>query len=66
MNTTERIAIFTKAIKVMEAYLNGAKIQFKMGYSNVWLDTNDPQWNWDGCDYRVDTSCASFDAAECT
>jgi hypothetical protein len=65
-NTTERITLFRKAIEVMEAYLNGAEIQFKMGYSKVWIKTTDPQWNWDGCEYRVDTSRASFDAAKRT
>jgi hypothetical protein len=53
MNTTERITLFRQAIEVMEAYLNGAKIEYRMNYSKVWLETTDPQWNWDGCEYRV-------------
>jgi hypothetical protein len=53
MSTIERIALFTKAIKVMEAHLNGAKIEYRMNYSKVWIETTDPQWNWDGCEYRI-------------
>jgi alkanesulfonate monooxygenase SsuD/methylene tetrahydromethanopterin reductase-like flavin-dependent oxidoreductase (luciferase family) len=53
MNTTKRIELFIRAIEVMKAYLNGTKIEYRMNYSKVWIETDDPQWNWDGCEYRV-------------
>jgi hypothetical protein len=48
MNTKEKIA-------VMEAFLDGKRIQFKFGAAD-WLDWNsehEPDWAWHRVDYRI-------------
>ena len=47
--TTEEIR---EAAKVMEAYANGKKIQFRKGI-NEWINTPYPLFNWDKFTYRV-------------
>ena len=47
--TTEEIR---DAAKVMEAYANGKKIQFRKGI-NEWINTPYPLFNWDKFTYRV-------------
>ena len=41
-----------KAVKVMEAYANGKKIQFLDEYNN-WIDVTNPTFNWSIYIYRV-------------
>lgn len=49
MNTEEKI-------EVMQAYLNGKKIQVKGKRDDTWEDYNhksEPDWDWFRCDYRI-------------
>lgn len=41
-----------EAAKVMEAYANGKKIQYRKGI-NEWINTPYPLFNWDKFTYRV-------------
>ena len=38
-------------IEVMQAYLDGEKIE--VGYNGVWVDIDMPEWSWGIRDYRV-------------
>lgn len=40
------------AVKVMEAYANGKKIQY-LDNNNKWIDAHNPVFNWYNCDYRI-------------
>lgn len=41
-------------IEVMKACLDGKKIQYKPKNSlDIWKNTNDPKWNWQFGDYRI-------------
>lgn len=42
-----------KAVQVMNAYLNGEKIQYRVKPDNFWMIAYDPAWNWVTCEYRV-------------
>jgi len=46
MNTTDKI-------KVMQAFADGAEIEFKSDNIGCWLSTTCPIWNWSTSDYRV-------------
>ena len=46
MKTTQEM------IAVMQAFENGAKIEFR-GSGNKWIDTPNPLWDWASWDYRV-------------
>ena len=51
-------------IEVMQAYLDGEKIE--VGYNGVWVDIDMPEWSWGIRDYRVKPkkSYVPFDTAE--
>ena len=38
-------------IKVMQAYVEGKQIQYKD--DEVWIDIEDPDWDWHNWEYRV-------------
>ena len=38
-------------IKVMQAYVEGKQIQYKD--DEVWIDIDDPDWDWHNWEYRV-------------
>ena len=38
-------------IKVMQAYVEGKQIQYKD--DEVWIDIDDPDWDWHNCEYRI-------------
>ena len=40
------------AVKVMEAYANGKKIQY-LNDDNEWIDAPNPLFDWDNCVYRI-------------
>ena len=40
------------AVKVMEAYANGKKIQY-LDNNNKWIDAHNPAFDWYNCDYRI-------------
>ena len=40
------------AIKVMEAYANGKKIQY-LDNNNKWIDAHNPVFDWYNCAYRI-------------
>ena len=40
------------AVKVMEAYANGKKIQY-LDNNNKWIDAHNPVFDWYNCDYRI-------------
>lgn len=40
------------AVKVMEAYANGKKIQY-LSNNNKWIDTHNPIFDWYNCVYRI-------------
>ena len=40
-------------IEVMEAYNNGARIEFSFKKCKAWELTEVPCWNWDAFNYRV-------------
>ena len=53
-------------IKVMQAYVEGKQIQYD-DYG-IWIDIDDPDWDWHNCDYRIkpETKCRPFrDVEEC-
>ena len=41
-----------KAVKVMEAYANGKKIQY-LDNNNKWIDAHNPVFDWYNYDYRI-------------
>jgi len=41
------------AIAVMQAFLDGKKLQAKTVGSNHWQDVTTPIWDWFGNDYRI-------------
>ena len=41
-----------EAAKVMEAYVNGKKIQY-LNDDNEWMDAPNPLFDWDNCVYRI-------------
>ena len=41
-----------KAVKVMEAYANGKKIQY-LDNNNKWIDAHNPVFDWYNCAYRI-------------
>lgn len=40
-------------ISVMKAHTEGKKIECQIWGHNDWTPVDDPEWNWQGCDYRV-------------
>ena len=53
-------------IKVMQAYVEGKQIQYDD--DGIWIDIDDPDWDWHNCDYRIKpkTKCRPFrDVEEC-
>lgn len=40
------------AVKVMEAYANGKKIQY-LDNNNKWIDAHNPVFDWYNCAYRI-------------
>ena len=42
-------------IEVMQAFVDGKKIEALpgIGGNGKWVDWQDPNWDWDCCDYRV-------------
>jgi len=40
-------------IKVMQAYVDGRPIQYKLNCESDWADTSIPIWNWYDCQYRI-------------
>ncbi len=49
MNREETIA----AIKVMQAYVDGAEIEVRSRNSSAWVRWTTPVWDWDRCNYRI-------------
>ena len=44
----------TKALEVMQAFLDGQPIQCRRyGETRYWDTAENPTWNWDGFEYRV-------------
>ena len=43
----------TKAIEVMQAFLDGQPIQCRMVGRASWEKVSEPMWNWDSYEYRV-------------
>ena len=41
-----------KAVKVMEAYANGKKIQY-LDNNNKWIDIHNPSFDWYDYAYRI-------------
>ena len=53
-------------IKVMQAYVEGKQIQYD-DYG-IWIDIDDPDWDWHNCDYRIkpENKCRPYrDVEEC-
>ena len=48
MNREETIA----AIKVMQAFVDGAEIEVSPRHSDEWVASG-PDWSWKVCDYRI-------------
>ena len=40
-------------IKVMQAYVDGKRIEAGNREKNFWRDCPDPSWNWNAFDYRI-------------
>ncbi len=42
-------------IKVMQAYKEGAEIEYMKEclIEESWVTTSEPAWNWSACDYRI-------------
>lgn len=40
-------------IKVMEHYKNGGEIQYCFNHIKIWIDANNPDWDWNRCSYRI-------------
>ena len=51
-------------IKVMQAYVEGKQIQYDD--DGMWIDIDDPDWDWHNCDYRIkpETNYRPFKNAE--
>lgn len=47
MKTTQEM------IAVMQAYVDGKKVQFSHINCNIWADSPTPSWDWRACDYRI-------------
>ena len=49
------------AVKVMEAYANGKKIQY-LDNNNKWIDAHNPVFDWYNYDYRIkpEPKCRPF------
>ena len=53
-------------INVMQAYVEGKQIQYND--DGMWIDIDDPDWDWHNCDYRIkpEINCRPFrDVEEC-
>lgn len=46
MTTQEKIA-------VMQAHVDGKKVQFKLAKASAWSDCTVPLWGWSEYDYRI-------------
>lgn len=44
-----------KAAEVMKRWSEGERVEARLRPHNLWvlLNSSDPPWNWDGCDYRI-------------
>lgn len=42
-----------KMIEVMQAYLDGKKIEYSPVSQDDWKPVGIPSWSWDKCDYRI-------------
>ena len=53
------------AVKVMEAYANGKKIQY-LDNNNKWIDAHNPVFDWYNYDYRIkpEPKCRPFKSQE--
>ena len=40
-------------IEVLQAYKDGKKIEYRIVGSTKWSTTDDPQWHFVGCEYRI-------------
>lgn len=42
-----------ECVKIIEAWLDGRKIEFRMLNDDVWSPVATPQWNFHKCEYRI-------------
>lgn len=40
-------------IAIMQAHLDGKKVECKANYAGSWHVNKTYGWNWEGCDYRI-------------
>lgn len=50
-------------IKVMQAYVDGEKIEYKGYIADIWADCSTPIWSWPDFDYRI-TSATTPDTID--
>ena len=60
MNTRERTEEF---IKVMQAYMEGKRIECKENGSATWIEVSNPKWYWGDFEYRVKPQPIRLDVA---
>ena len=50
-------------IEVMQAYCDGADIEYKQHMSSYWCVATTPTWDWDNIDFRIKDRYAELKAA---
>lgn len=54
LNFTKNETMTTlEQIRVMQAYVDGKKIQVKSGTNGEWIDIDVPYWDWADANYRI-------------
>ena len=54
MNTSDRNKIKLAALlPVMEAWINGAEVEYRLAQSNEWAKTKTPSWDYRNIEYRI-------------
>jgi len=54
-----------EAAKIMLAHANGKKIEFRWRGSSNWMEMDgNPNWNWEGYQYRIKPQQTSIPATE--
>jgi len=54
-----------EAVEVMLAHANGKKIEFRWRGSSNWMEMDgNPNWNWEGYQYRIKPQQVSIPATE--
>jgi hypothetical protein len=54
MDTKEKIAVMQQQLAVMQAFVDGKKLQVRTKKpENSWRELSNPTWQWDVIEYRI-------------